>query len=93
MTADNFVSFDGVLYGLPASVALQGRVVQVGPARRCRADLEGGQVVAEHQARPLSGTQVLHPEQFTGVPPARTAQQTPAPLATNRRHPRWCGAA
>jgi hypothetical protein len=22
---------------------------------------------------------VLHPEQFTGVPPARTAQQTPAP--------------
>jgi hypothetical protein len=39
-----------------------------------------GQLVTQHQVRPISGSQVLHPEQFAGVPPARTHQQTPTPL-------------
>lgn len=80
VTADNFVSFDGVLYGLPASASLTGRVVQVGVRGGVVRIWHQGQRVAEHAVRPLSGTQVLHPDQFTGVPPARTAQQTPAPL-------------
>lgn len=80
VTTDNFVSFDGVLYGLPASAVLQGRVVQVGARGGVVSIFSQGQRVAEHARRPISGTQVLHPEQFTGVPPARTHAQRPAPL-------------
>ncbi len=80
VTADNFVSFDGVLYGLPAAAALTGRVVQVGTLGGTLTIWHQGAQVAQHQVRPLSGTQVLHPEQFAGVAPARTQMQAPAPL-------------
>jgi hypothetical protein len=80
VTSDNFVSFDGVLYGLPAQPALTGRVVQVGVVGCSLTIWYQGQPVTQHQVRPISGSQVLHPEQFAGVPPARTHQQTPAPL-------------
>ena len=80
VTADNFVSFDGVLYGVPAPAALTGRVVQVGTHNGRLTIWHQGQIVTQHPVRPISGTQVLHPEQFAGVAPARTHQQTPAPL-------------
>jgi hypothetical protein len=80
VTTDNFVSFDGVLYGLPAVAALTGRLVQVGVRSGIVTIWHQGQWVAQHQVRPISGSQVLHPEQFRGVPPARTHQQTPTPL-------------
>jgi transposase len=80
VTTDNFVSFDGVLYGLPGSAALTGRLVQVGVRGGTLRVYHQGQVVTQHQVRPLSGTQVLHPQQFAGVPPAHTRQQTPRPL-------------
>lgn len=79
VTADGFISFDGVLYGLPAAAGLTGKVVQVGVQQATLTIWAQGQVVTHHPVRPVSGTQVLHPEQFTGVPPARTAQQAPAP--------------
>jgi transposase len=81
VTADNFVSFDGVVYGLPAVAALHGRVVQVGVHNGTLGIYHQGQLVTQHQVRPISGTQVLHPEQFAGVPPARTRQHSPSPLA------------
>jgi transposase len=81
VTVDGFVSFDGVLYGLPAGAALTGRVVQVGVQHGSLRIWHQGQLVTQHQVRPVSGTQVLHPEQFRDVPPARTHQQSPAPLA------------
>jgi transposase len=80
VTADNFVSFDGVLYGLPASAACTGRVVQVGVRNGMVTIWHQGQPVTQHQVRPISGTPVMHPEQFAGVPPAHMRQQTPAPL-------------
>jgi len=80
VTADNFVSFDGVLYGLPASAALTGRVVQVGVRGGTLSVYHQGQVVTQHQVRPQSGTQVIHPQQFAGVPLARTQQQAPVAL-------------
>ena len=81
VTADNFVSFDGVLYGLPATAALTGRVVQAGVHNGRLSIWQQGLLIAQHQVRPTSGTQVAHPEQFAGVPPARTHQQREAPLA------------
>jgi transposase len=80
VTTDNFVSFDGVLYGLPGSAALTGRVVQVGVRNGTLSIYHQGQLVTQHQVRPISGTQVLHPQQFAGAPPAGTKQQAPAPL-------------
>jgi transposase len=80
VTADGFVSFDGVLYGLPAAAALSGRVVQVGVDNGTVSIYHQGQLVTQHRVRPTSGSQVLHPEQFTGVPPARTRQQRTAPV-------------
>jgi hypothetical protein len=79
VTPDGFVSFDGVLYGLPGPAGLTGKVVQVGVQQATLTIWAHGQVITHHPVRPVSGTQVLHPEQFTGVPPARTAQQAPAP--------------
>jgi transposase len=81
VTSDNFVSFDGVLYGLPGPAALTGRVVQVGVRTGTLSIWHQGQLVTQHQVRPTSGSQVLHPEQFAGVPPARSRQQAPTPLA------------
>lgn len=79
VTPDGFVSFDGVLYGLPARAGLTGRIVQVGVRHATLTIWSQGQVVTTHTMVATSGRQVLHPEQFTGVPPARTHQQEPAP--------------
>ncbi len=38
------------------------------------------QVITQHSVHAVSGTQVLHPQQFTGVPPASTRQPALAPL-------------
>jgi transposase len=80
VTVDGFVSFDGVLYGLPSSAALTGRVVQVGVQNGTLRIWHQGQIVTQHHVRPVSGTQVLHPEQFRDVPPAHTKGQTPVAL-------------
>jgi transposase len=80
VTSDGFVSFDGVLYGLPAVAQLTGRVVQVGTRGTDLQVWSGGQVVVTHPRQALSGTQVLHPAQFAGVPPASTRSASPAPI-------------
>jgi transposase len=80
VTADGFVSVDGVLYGVPGPVALTGRVVQVGVQHGTLTIWHQGQLVTQHRVQPRSGSQVLHPEQFAGVPPAQLHQQTPAPV-------------
>jgi transposase len=80
VTSDGFVSVDGVLYGLPARAQLTGRVVQVGIRQQLVTIWAQGQMVAQHAVRARSGTQVLHPQQFAGVPPAGTRQAQPAPL-------------
>lgn len=80
VTSDGFVSVDGVLYGLPARAQLTGRVVQVGVRHATVTIWANGQIVTQHPVRPRSGTQVLHPQQFAGVPPAGLAVPPPTPL-------------
>jgi len=80
VTIDGFVSFDGVWYGVPASAQLTGRVVQVGVQRQTVTIWAHGAVVAQHAVRSVSGTQVIHPQQFAGVPPAGLRQPAPTPI-------------
>jgi len=70
VTRDGFVSFDGVLYGVPASAAVTGRSVQVGVRQQTITIWVGGQVIARHPVQARSGSQVIHPAQYTDVLPA-----------------------
>lgn len=87
VTPDGFVAFDGVLYGVPAA-QWSGRIVQVGVRQQLLTVWAQGQIVAQHAVRPVSGTQVLHPQQFTDVPVARTRATQPAPVAHQVAAPR-----
>ena len=79
VTPDGFISFDGVLYGLPGTAGLTGHVVQVSVQQATLTIWSHGQVVTHHPVRPVSGTQVLHPAQFAGVPPASASRTPSAP--------------
>jgi len=80
VTWDGFVSYDGVLYGIPATPPLAGQTVQVSVQRDQLTVWRNGAVVVTHPVRPVSGTMVLHPEQFAQVPTAHAAQQPHVPL-------------
>ncbi len=81
VTWDGFVSFDGVLYGLPSDPLVVGLTVDVSCRDGALAVWYQGQVLTTHQVRPKSGSTVWHPDQFSTVPSALEAQTTPAPLA------------
>jgi transposase len=69
VSSDGFVSFDGVLYGLPSSPPMAGARVLASKRGRELHILYQGQVVATHQVRPRSAEIVVHPQQFAGVTP------------------------
>jgi len=81
---DGYVSYDGVLYGLPASLSggppLAGSTVQVRERAGQVCIWSSGQrvlVVAKHSC---SREIVPHPDQFRGVAPAAAARQVATPL-------------
>ncbi|WP_236706925.1 Mu transposase domain-containing protein [Herpetosiphon geysericola] len=80
VTNDGFVSFDGVLYGVPSSAHAAGRVVQVGVRHGDVLIWSNGQEIARHPMRLRSGTQVQHPTQFAGILPASTHAPSPTPI-------------
>jgi transposase len=80
---DGFVSFDGVLYGLPSrpgEPALAGRRVQVGVRRDTLHVWHQGQLVLTTAVRSQSGSVVLHPDQFQAVLPAAQVRAEQIPL-------------
>lgn len=81
VSSDGFVSFDGVLYGLPSSPAMAGAKVLVRKRQRELRIFYQGQLVATHQVRARSTEIVLHPQQFLGVPPTPALLQKLRPLA------------
>lgn len=76
---DGYVSYDGVLYGLPSDPPVAGSVVQVREWHGVLKIWSHGQLLAELAKRALSQTTVTHPDQFRNVAPAasRRAQVTP----------------
>lgn len=84
---DGYVSYEGVLYGVPGPERLVGTIVSVGRVGNEVHVYSGGKRVAEHRAQPVSGHTVMHPEQFTGFPTAHAAARLPVPLAHRSNAP------
>jgi len=81
---DGYVSYDGVLYGLPASPLgvppLAGTTVQVRERAGQVQIWSGGQRILVAVKHTQSRTVVPHPEQFRGVAPAASARHAATPL-------------
>ena len=81
---DGYLSYDGVLYGLPAAVAglpsLAGTTVQVRERAGQVLVWSSGQCVLEVAKRARSRTLVPHPDQFRGVASAAAAARRTQPL-------------
>jgi hypothetical protein len=84
---DGYVSYDGVLYGLPAHapgsaspLALAGTTVQVRERGGQVVIWSAGQEVLVAAKRPRSRTLVPHPDQFRGVASAASALRSSTPL-------------
>jgi transposase len=82
VTWDGYVSYDGVLYGVPADAGVVGQQVQVSCVDETVVIWAQGQPIVRHAQRAESGTIVTHPAQFAAVPPASTFRHAHVPLAT-----------
>jgi transposase len=77
---DGFISYDGVLYGLPSEPAVAGTMVQVRERHRELHVFAAGQRIATLTKRPQSQEIVYHPEQFRGVTSASALKAAAKPL-------------
>jgi transposase len=73
---DGFMSYDGVLYGLPAQAQVSGSVVLVRERHRTLRIYHQGQLIATLSKQPRSQEIVWHPEQFAGVSPTPSIRRT-----------------
>lgn len=80
VTWDGYVSYDGVLYGLPAPLHLAGKTVLVRERKGAISVWSAGREVFEATKRPRSQDSVPHPEQWKAVPSVSDTRRTPAPL-------------
>lgn len=80
VTWDGYVSYDGVLYGLPGPLQLAGKVVLVRDRKGVLAVWSGGEQVFEIEKRPQSQESVPHPDQWKTVTSVSAQKRTPVPL-------------
>jgi hypothetical protein len=84
---DGYLSYDGVLYGLPSSPPVAGAVVQVREWHGILKVWSGGQLLVELAKRPVSQTQYAHPDQWRNVAPAASRRAQIAPIGHLRPAP------
>jgi transposase len=84
---DGYVSYDGVLYGLPSTPPVAGTVVQVSERHGILAVWSRGVLIAQLAKRPRSQECVPHPDQFRMVAPASAARHQVIPLGHLRPAP------
>src|SRR6266516_4396413 len=84
---DGYLSYDGVLYGLPSSPPVAGMVVQVRERHGILSVWSHGQLLAELAKRSGSGEHVEHPDQFRNVAPAASLRERTVPLGHQRPAP------
>ena len=84
---DGYVSYDGVLYGLPSEPPVAGSVVQVRERHGMLSVWSGGQLLAEWAKRAGSGEHMEHPEQFRTVAPAASRRAQVIPIGHLRAVP------
>lgn len=77
---DGFMSYDGVLYGLPAEPPVAGLVVLVRERTPELRVFSGGKLIATLHKRPASQQIVVHPDQFSQVTPTSPIRQMEKPL-------------
>src|SRR5712692_9291950 len=84
---DGYLSYDGVLYGLPSEPPVAGSVVQVRERGGMLKVWFHGQLVVELAKRADSGEHVEHPDQFRNVAPAASRRAQLVPLGHQRPAP------
>ena len=77
---DGYVSYDGVLYGVPSEPAMAGRQVQIRDYQGQVAIWFAGQVVVQVIKRASSHDIVPHPDQFRTVPTVSAARRGQQPM-------------
>ena len=77
---DGFISYDGVLYGLPSNPPVAGSVVLVRERHRELRILHHGQLLATIRKQPRSQEIVLHPDQFRDVAPLPSLRSSEKPI-------------
>ncbi len=87
VTNDGYVSYDGVLYGLPGQLGLAGKYVQVRERKGVLTIWSAGKQVLEVEKRPCSQESVPHPEQWTGVASVSESRRAPSPLGHQQPAP------
>jgi transposase len=80
VTWDGYVSYDGVLYGLPGSLELAGKQVQVRERKGVLSVWSAGHQVFEIEKRPRSQDSVPHAEQWKTVASVSTVRRAPTKL-------------
>jgi transposase len=80
VTWDGYVSYDGVLYGLPGKLELAGKYVQVRERKGVLSVWSAGHPVFEIEKRPRSQESVPHPEQWKTVASVSATRRAPTPL-------------
>lgn len=81
VTWDGFISYDGVMYGLPSQPAVAGSLVGVRDRQRTLRIFHQGLLIVTLQKRPRSQDIVLHPDQFRTVASASSIRHAAEPLA------------
>ena len=81
VTWDGYVSYDGVLYGLPGSLQLAGKQVQVRERKGVLSVWSAGHQVFEIEKRPRSQDSVPHPEQWKTIASVAATRRAPTPPA------------
>jgi hypothetical protein len=87
VTWDGYVSFDGVLYGLPGSLHLAGTYVQECERKGVLTFWSAGTQVFSIEKRARSQESVPHPAQWTGVASVAESRRAPAPVGHQKPAP------
>jgi hypothetical protein len=80
VTWDGYVSYDGVLYGLPGTLQLAGKQVQVRERKGVVSVWSAGKQVFAIAKRPRSQDSVPHEDQWKTVASASAIRRGPTPL-------------
>jgi Integrase core domain len=84
---DGYLSYDGVLYGLPSEPPVAGTVVQVRERHAMLSVWSQGRLLTELAKRPVSQVRVTHPDQFRTVAPTASLRDRTVPLGHQRSAP------
>jgi transposase len=77
---DGYVSYDGVLYGLPGQLQLAGKQVQVRERKGALTVWSAGKQVFAIEKRPRSQDSVPHPDQWKTIASVSATRRAPTPL-------------